>query len=80
MSTICEFKKRLYIYISNNNKNKDKMEANYRIQTAEGKLKYTGGTEIGSWFFLKDARALVDYSKGEKIVKEIVFGVYTEIM
>lgn len=56
------------------------MQANYRIQTAEGKLKYTGGTEMGSWFFLEDARALVDYSKGEKIVKEIVFGVYAEIM
>ena len=36
--------------------------------------------EMGSWFFLEDARALVDYSKGEKIVKEIVFGVYAEIM
>ena len=58
----------------------NKMQANYRIQTAEGKLKYTGGTEMGSWFFLEDARALVDYSKGEKIVKEIVFGVYAEIM
>ena len=52
------------------------MEANYRIQTAEGKLKYTGGTEIGSWFFLEDARALVDYSKGEKIVKRL-FLVFT---
>ena len=56
------------------------MNANYRIQTSEGKFKFTGNSETGSWFFLQDARNLVDYNEGEKIVKEIVFGVYAEVM
>ena len=40
--------------------------ANYRILTAEGKVKFTG-TEMGSWFTLENARNLVNYSEGEMI-------------
>jgi hypothetical protein len=39
---------------------------NYRILTAEGKVKFTG-SEIGSWFSLEQARKLVDYFNGEMI-------------
>lgn len=39
---------------------------NYRILTADGKLKFTG-TEVGSWFSLEKARELVNYSEGEMI-------------
>lgn len=39
---------------------------NYRILTAEGKIKFTG-SEIGSWFSLEKARELVNYSEGEMI-------------
>lgn len=39
---------------------------NYRILTAEGKVKFTG-SETGSWFSLENARGMVDSSKGEMI-------------
>lgn len=39
---------------------------NYRILTAEGKIKFTG-SEIGSWFSIEKARELVNYSEGEMI-------------
>lgn len=43
-----------------------KTATNYRILTAEGKIKFTG-SEIGSWFSLEKARELVNYSEGEMI-------------
>ncbi len=39
---------------------------NYRILTAEGRVKFTG-SEVGSWFSIEKARELVDYSAGEMI-------------
>ena len=40
----------------------------YRIKTANNTFKFAG-TGANSWFNLEDARAKVDYSKGEKIVE-----------
>lgn len=50
-----------------------KATANYRILTAEGKIKFTG-SEIGSWFSLEVARGMVNYSEGEMIYQYDVNG------
>jgi hypothetical protein len=42
------------------------VNANYRILTADYKIKFTG-TDNPSWFTIEAAKSLVDYSKGEKI-------------
>jgi len=42
-------------------------KARYRIIDSNGKVKYTGGTEMGSWFTLEKAKELVNYSNGEMI-------------
>lgn len=42
------------------------MKANYRILTADRKVKFTG-TNTGSWFTLESARNLVDYNQNEMI-------------
>ena len=41
-------------------------KANYRILTAEGKIKYAG-TGMPSWLTLELAKSLVNYSDGEMI-------------
>lgn len=43
------------------------MKVNYRILRADRTVKFTGGTETGSWFTLERAKELVDYSAGEMI-------------
>lgn len=43
------------------------MKAKYRILRADRTIKFTGGTETGSWFTLERAKELVDYSAGEMI-------------
>ena len=40
----------------------------YRIQKADRTIKYAG-TGNDSWFTLDDARKLVNYSEGERIVE-----------
>ena len=42
-------------------------KARYRIIDSNGRVKYTGGTEMGSWFTLDKAKELVNYSNGEMI-------------
>ena len=42
------------------------MKAQYRILTADGRIKFTG-TEVGSWFTIEKARELINYSNGEMI-------------
>jgi len=42
-------------------------KARYRIIDSNGRVKYTGGTEMGSWFTLDKAKKLVNYSNGEMI-------------
>jgi DNA polymerase III sliding clamp (beta) subunit (PCNA family) len=42
-------------------------KARYRIIDSNGRVKYTGGTEMGSWFTLEKAKELVNYSNGEMI-------------
>lgn len=43
-----------------------KTATNYRILTAEGKIKFTG-SEIGSWFTIEKAKSLVITENGETI-------------
>lgn len=45
-----------------------KIKTSFRIETAEKKIKFAGTGE-NSWFTLDEARKLVDYSKGERIVE-----------
>ena len=42
------------------------MKSNYRILTAENKIKHAG-TDNNSWLTLEQARIDVDYSNGEQI-------------
>lgn len=42
--------------------------ATYRIQNQDGTI-YGAGTEAGSWFHLEDARKIVNYDKGQRIVE-----------
>ena len=44
------------------------MTAPYRIQTAEGKIKFAG-TESPSWLSLETARNLVNREEGERIIE-----------
>lgn len=45
------------------------MKADYRIKRANGTY-LNAGTGLDSWFSLEKSRAIVDYSKGEKIVDQ----------
>jgi hypothetical protein len=47
---------------------KEKKKIVYRIQKADGKIKYAG-TDEPSWFCIDRARELVDYNNGERIVE-----------
>ena len=51
----------------------------YRIQTADRKIKYVGTGE-NSWFTLEQARKLVDYSKGERIVEHDGVNILWEVL
>ncbi len=56
---------------SNNEKNKKDMSTQvikYRIQNADHTF-LNAGTGVDSWFTLEDARKLVDYKKGQRIVE-----------
>lgn len=44
------------------------MQNPYRIQTAEGKIKFAGTGE-NSWFNLDEARKIVNYEQGERIIQ-----------
>lgn len=50
------------------NNGEKKMKATYRIQNQDGTI-YGAGTEAGSWFHLEDARKIVNYNKGQRIVE-----------
>jgi hypothetical protein len=45
-----------------------KENAIYRIKQANGNY-LNAGTDLGSWFTLRQARRLVNYKKGETIVE-----------
>lgn len=40
----------------------------YRIQNENGKI-HNAGTGLDSWFTLENAREIVNYDKGQKIVE-----------
>jgi hypothetical protein len=44
------------------------MKLSYRIQNEDGTF-HNAGTGEDSWFTLKDARNIVDYDKGQRIVE-----------
>jgi predicted NUDIX family NTP pyrophosphohydrolase len=44
------------------------MKSPYRIQTAEGKIKFAG-TDQPSWFNLEQAREKVNRTEGETIIE-----------
>jgi len=44
------------------------MKANFRIQNANGTY-LNAGTGLDSWFTLEDARNIVNYEIGQKIVE-----------
>ncbi len=44
------------------------MKATYRIQNANGTM-LNAGTGNESWFTLEDARGLVDYNDGQRIIE-----------
>lgn len=54
------------------------MKIAYRIQTADGKY-LNAGTDAPSWFTLEDARKLVDYAAGQRIVEHDGMNVLWEI-
>ena len=43
-------------------------KATFRIQNANGTF-LNAGTDEGSWFILNDARDLVDYDAGQRIIE-----------
>ena len=53
--------------------------AKYRIINSD-KTILNAGTGLNSWFFLKDARKIVDYSKGQKIVEHDGMDILWEIL
>lgn len=54
------------------------MKANYRIQNENGTF-LNSGTGLGSWFTLEDARKLVNYEIGQRIVEHDGIKVLWEI-
>lgn len=46
-----------------------KNETRYRILKADGRIR-NAGTDEPSWFTLEQARAIVDYERGESIVED----------
>lgn len=44
------------------------MKLRYRIQNEDGKI-YNVGTGFDSWFTLEDARKVVNYSIGQRIIE-----------
>lgn len=51
----------------------------YRIQNSDGTI-FNAGTGNDSWFTLEDARKLVDYSKGQRIVESNGVNILWEIL
>ena len=54
-------------------------KARYRIQKANGYIKYVGTGEP-SWFTLEKARLLVNYNDGERIVEHDGVNILWEIL
>ncbi len=54
-------------------------KARYRIQKANGYIKYVG-TDEPSWFTLEKARLLVNYNDGERIVEHDGVNILWEIL
>lgn len=44
------------------------MKTSYRIQNENGTF-FNAGTGLDSWFTLEDARDVVDYDKGQRIIE-----------
>ena len=55
-----------------------KAKSDYRIQTKERKF-LNAGTGIDSWFTLEDARKIVDYNEGQRIVESDGVNILWEI-
>ena len=55
------------------------MTIKYRIQNADGKI-FNAGTGEDSWFSLEEARKLVNYEKGQRIVEHDGINVLWEIL
>jgi len=51
----------------------------YRIQNSDGSI-YNAGTGLDSWFNLEDARKLVNYSQGQRIVESDGVNILWEIL
>ena len=51
----------------------------YRVQNADGTM-LNAGTGIDSWFTLEDARSLVNYKDGQKIVESNGMDILWEIL
>ena len=45
----------------------EKIKNKYRILTKDRRIKFTGGTNVGSWFSLEKAKKLVNYENKESI-------------
>jgi len=54
------------------------MKANYKIQNANGTF-MNAGTDEPSWFNLEDARKLVNYDRGQRIVEHDGVNILWEI-
>jgi len=55
------------------------MKAKYRIQNENGTF-LNAGTDLESWFTLEDARKLVNYEIGQRIVEHNGTEVLWEVM
>ena len=55
-----------------------KDEYKYRIQNKNGTILYAG-TELDSWFLLKDARKIVNYEIGQIIIESDGINILWEV-
>ena len=55
------------------------MKTGYRIQNANGTI-LNAGIGIDSWFTLEQARKLVDYDKGQRIIESDGVNILWEIL
>lgn len=55
------------------------MKKKYRIQNSDGRF-YNAGTGRDSWFTLEDARKIVNYEKGQRIIESDGVNILWEIL
>lgn len=51
----------------------------YRIQNADGTI-FNAGTGLDSWFTLEDARKLVNYELGQRIIEDDGVNILWEVL